>query len=119
PVGPDSNNGRWAANGYDVAFVSRSYHAGNSGLLLVKVPADAVTPGQPLELRVALGNGNPSAWFMIKRYPDTIKHENLSPRDAMGLLYPGWEAAPRARVPSARVPSAAVPPVSASANGGG
>jgi hypothetical protein len=94
-VGTDSINGRWQGNGYEAAFVSRGYHGGNSGVLLVSVPAEAVTPGEPLELRVALGNGHGRAWFMVKRYADTIAYEKLSPRTAVGLIHPGWESVPR------------------------
>ena len=94
-VGTDSINGRWQGNGYEAAFVSRGYHGGNSGVLLVSVPAEAITPGQPLELRVALGNGHGRAWFMVKRYADTITYENMSPRTAVGLIHPGWESVPR------------------------
>jgi hypothetical protein len=95
PVGTDSINGRWRADGYEVAFVSRGYYGGNAGLLLVTVPADAVTPGEPIELRVALKGTAPKTWFMVKQYPDTVAYEQLTPRRAMELMHPEWEPAPR------------------------
>src|SRR4029453_340287 len=70
---------RWSANGYTLVFVSRASIAGNSGFYLLSVPAARITPGQPLELRVAGASGDPAAWFMIKAYRDTLKHERVTP----------------------------------------
>jgi hypothetical protein len=94
PIGAQGIGGRWSANGYQVAFVSKGFFEGNSGILLIGIPPEAVTPGQPIAVRVALTTGAPRAWFMIKGYPDTVAHEGLSPRAVQGLLNREWVAAP-------------------------
>jgi hypothetical protein len=96
-IGTRGVGGRWSGNGYRVAFVSKGFFAGNSGILLISVPPEAVTPGEPIQLRVALTAGAPRAWFMIKNYSDTVAHENMSPQAAAALLHTVWEPAPRAR----------------------
>ena len=95
PVGTESIDGHWKGNGYEMAFISRGYHGGNAGILLITVPAEAVMAGEPIELRVALKGGAPKTWFMVKNYADTVAHEQLSPRIALELLRPEWEPAPR------------------------
>ena len=60
------------------------------------MPADAVTPGEPLELRVRLTGGAPRAWFMVKSYTDTVDYERLSGPQTQGLLHGVWESARRA-----------------------
>jgi hypothetical protein len=78
PIGAQSAGGRWSANGYTVAFLSKGDFMGSSGILLIGVPPEAVTPGQALQLRVALTGAVPRAWFMVKGYQDTVAHEALS-----------------------------------------
>ena len=95
PIGTQGVGGRWSAKGYRVAFVSKGFFDGNSGILLVAVPAEAVAPGEPLELRLALTGGAPRAWFMIKSYPDTVAKEGVTPRGAEAQLHSMWEPAPR------------------------
>jgi hypothetical protein len=95
PIGTQGVGGRWGAKGYRVAFVSKGFFAGNSGILLIAVPAEAVTPGEPLELRLTLTGGAPRAWFMIKSYPDTVAKEGVTPRSAEAQLHSMWEPAPR------------------------
>jgi len=95
PVGTESIDGHWKANGYEMAFVSRGYHGGNAGLLLITVPAEVVTAGEPIQLRVMLKGGAPKTWFMVKNYADTVAYEELSPRVALELLRPEWEGVPR------------------------
>jgi hypothetical protein len=51
-IGNQSVGGHWSANGYGVAFVPGFYEA--PGILLISVPPETVTPGQPLQFRVAL-----------------------------------------------------------------
>jgi hypothetical protein len=99
PFGVENAGGRWQANGYSVAYLSRGYFAGASGILLIGIPADAVTPGHPLEFRL-LATGAPRSWFMVKGYHDTISDEVLSIASADRLLrgplvlYPTARAAP-------------------------
>jgi hypothetical protein len=93
-IGTQGVGGRWSANGYQVAFVSKGFFDGNSGILLIGIPPEAVTPGQPIAVRVALTAGAPRAWFMIKGYHDTVAREGLSPRAVQGLLNREWVAAP-------------------------
>ena len=73
--------------------MSKGFFAGNSGILLVGVPAVAVTPGEPLELRVAITGGAPRAWFMIKNYPDTVATEAITREGAEAQLHTVWEPA--------------------------
>jgi hypothetical protein len=94
PIGTQGVGGRWSGKDYRVAFVSKGFFAGNSGLLLISVPAEAVTPGEPLELRVALTGGAPRAWFMIKSYPDTVAKEAITARAAEAQLHSLWRRAP-------------------------
>ena len=96
PFGVESAGGRWRANGYSVAYLSRGYFEGASGILLIGVPADVVTPGQPLELRVLLG-GKPRSWFMVKGYQDTIANEALSVASADASLRGDAALEPSAR----------------------
>ena len=53
-------------------FISGASAAGNTGFYLLSVPAERITPGRPLELRVTGAGGDPAAWFMIKSYRDTL-----------------------------------------------
>jgi hypothetical protein len=96
-IGTQGVGGRWSANGVQVAFVSKGFHEGNSGILLIAVPPELVTPGEPLLLKVALTAGAPRAWFMIKRYPDTVAYEQLTARVAAAELHSTWEPAPTPR----------------------
>jgi hypothetical protein len=81
----------WTENGYTLVFISRTSIAGNSGFYLLSVPAARITPGQPLELRVAGASGDPAAWFMIKAYRDTLKHERVTPGLAEEATHGAWQ----------------------------
>jgi len=92
-IGTQGVGGQWSDNGYRVSFVSKGFVEGNSGILLVSVPPEVLTPGEPVYLRVALTGGTPRAWFMVKGYQDAVAHEALTPRVAGGLLHSAWEPA--------------------------
>jgi hypothetical protein len=91
PVGTHGLNGVWQSDGYQAAFVSKGFFDGNSGIMLLSVPEEAVTPGQPLELSVRLTGGSEQAWFMIKSYADTVAHEQLVGSQAQAYLQGLWE----------------------------
>jgi hypothetical protein len=105
-IGTQGVGGRWSANGFHVAFVSKGFHEGNSGILLITVPPEVITPGEPLLLKVALTSGAPRTWFMIKSYPDTVAYEELTARDAEGELHSTWEPAPTPRAGRGTISSA-------------
>ena len=42
------------------------------------MPAERITAGKPLDLRVAGASGDPAAWFMIKGYRDTLAFEHVT-----------------------------------------
>ena len=86
----------WSDNGYTLVFVSRGSAAGNAGYYLLSVPADRVTAGQPLELRVEGVAGDPAAWFMIKAYRDTLAHEHVTPTLAVDGTRAVWRTRPLA-----------------------
>jgi hypothetical protein len=94
-IGNQSVGGHWSANGYGMAFVPKGFYEGNSGILLISVPPETVTPGEPLQFRVALTSGAERAWFMIKSYPDTVAHEQLTASLAGAELQSVWESAPK------------------------
>jgi hypothetical protein len=97
PIGGQRGGlGRWSANGYSVAFMPKGDFQGNSGILLIGVPPEAVTTGQPLQLRVALTGGTPRAWFMVKDYRDTVDFEGLSARAVDYVLHGADEPGARA-----------------------
>ncbi|GBD25074.1 hypothetical protein HRbin30_00389 [bacterium HR30] len=91
----DFQNEIWSSGPYRMTFLFRAATAGRSGVLLVEVPADAVKPSEPLELRVIPTGGDEAGWFMVKNYPDTLAHEGLTPEEAVGLPDTGWEKATR------------------------
>jgi hypothetical protein len=93
--GPRGGLGRWSANGYSLAFMPKGDFFGNSGILLIGIPPEAVAPGESLQLRVALTGGMPRAWFMVKDYRDTVEFEGLSPRAVDYVLH--GEDAPAAQ----------------------
>lgn len=68
----------WQRGGYRLTFRSKQLTSGNSGMIFLTVPASAVTPGTPLELRVVpLGDaGKP--WFMLKGFRDTVAFEHVT-----------------------------------------
>ncbi|MDX2171465.1 MAG: glycosyltransferase family 39 protein [Deltaproteobacteria bacterium] len=84
----------WSGDGVTLVFVSRASVAGNSGFYLLAVPADRLTPGQPLELRVEGAGGDPAAWFMIKAHRNTIAYERLTPELAAEATQSAWRNRP-------------------------
>ncbi len=91
PIGGDRDAGPSAAGGFRARFLERGFYEGRSGILLIGVPAEAVTPGEPLELTVTLSGSAPRAWLMLKQHPDTIAHEQLTPDLVNALLHGQWE----------------------------
>jgi 4-amino-4-deoxy-L-arabinose transferase-like glycosyltransferase len=92
----DRETRSWSADGVTLVFISRASVAGNSGFYLLSVPADRLTAGQPLELRVEGTGGDPAGWFMIKAYRDTLAYERLSPTQAVEATRGAWRNRPLA-----------------------
>jgi len=66
------------------------------------VPAEQVTAGQPLQLRVAHRDGAPFSFFQIKGRQDTAAFEHLTLQSAAALAAaPADEAAAPAPTPAA------------------
>lgn len=80
---------------YRLVFLPRAHIAGNSGVMLLQIPADDITPGQPVELRVIPVRGDEAPWVMIKGYRDTVQHEQLSPDTVAELLNASWTTSAR------------------------
>ena len=59
-------------------FVPREQSDFLSGYARLLVPAEQITPGQPVELRVAHVAGSPFAFFQIKGRDDTVQVEHVS-----------------------------------------
>jgi hypothetical protein len=93
PIGNSAIGQMWEANGYQVAFTVKGEGNGRSGVLLIGVPPDAVTPGEPLELSLRLTAGVEGSWIMVKDHPDTIAHEGLTSASAQAQLFGRWTAA--------------------------
>jgi hypothetical protein len=93
PIGAGTIGRMWEAAGFEVAFVVKDESNGRSGVLFVGVPPDAVTPGEPIELRVHITAGVEGGWFMIKGYPDTVAYDALTPLSAQAQLFGRWSAA--------------------------
>ncbi len=89
-VGAGSDTRSVSRDGYALTFVPKAHVAGNSGIALLAVPAEQITPGQPVEIRVVPKSGNPGAWFMVQAYTDTIPHEQLTPQVAYGAVHDPW-----------------------------
>lgn len=90
----------WRRGSYSLTFASKASVAGNSGVYLLDVPADAVTPGKPLEIRVIPARGQPEAWFGVKGYTDTIAFEHLTPENAIEALRTGWNPEQKGDAPA-------------------
>lgn len=80
---------------YRMAVLPRAHTAGNSGIVLLQIPADDVTPGQPVELRMIPVRGDDAPWVMIKGHRDTIAHEHLTPEAAAEALNASWTTSAR------------------------
>ena len=67
---------------FRLVFVSKKVTHGNSGVMYLTVPARAVTPGKPVELRVAHSAGRPESWFLVSGHRDTAAFEHVTPATA-------------------------------------
>jgi hypothetical protein len=67
---------------------------GNSGILLLDVPPEQITAGQPGEVRVVPARAQDNSWFMIKNYQDTIAHEHVTPEAAAEMIHATWQNRP-------------------------
>jgi len=98
-ISSDHSVRNWAGGPFHFTFVSKQAVAGNSGLALLDVPADLVTPGQPVELRVVPVKGEQDPWFMLKNFHDTIAHERITPEVAVETFKGAWESQARTDEP--------------------
>jgi hypothetical protein len=78
PTGRFPTPQRWQRGPYVLEFVPRDQSGFLSGYARLLVPAEDITPGQPVELRVAHVAGSPSAYFQIKGRDDTVEVEHVS-----------------------------------------
>ncbi len=76
---------RWARGPYVLQYLPEESGGYTSGAWRLLVPAEAITPGQPVELRVAHRTGAPFAYFQIKGRDDTAAFEQLTLADAAAL----------------------------------
>jgi 4-amino-4-deoxy-L-arabinose transferase-like glycosyltransferase len=81
---------QWTTGAYSLSFASKMHIAGNSGVMLLQIPAEHVTPGESVEIRVVPNAGHPDAWFMVQSYPDTISKEGLTVQRALAALRTPW-----------------------------
>jgi 4-amino-4-deoxy-L-arabinose transferase-like glycosyltransferase len=87
---------RWARGPYVLEYLPKEQGNYLSGPFRLLVPADDVTAGQPVELRVAHRDGSPFAFFQIKGRDDTAQVEQLTLGGAAALVAPGAATAPAA-----------------------
>lgn len=80
----------WSGGGSTLVYVPRGSAAGSTGYYLLSVPAERITAGVPLELRVTGSGGDPAAWFMIKSYRDTLAAERITPALAAEATHGTW-----------------------------
>lgn len=84
----------WRGGGATLLYVPKGSAAGSTGYYLLSVPAEMITPGTPLTLRVTGSGGDPHAWFMIKSYRDTLAAEHLTPAGAVEATRGFWRTRP-------------------------
>lgn len=97
---------RWRRGPYVLLFLPEEAGGFTSGAWRLLVPAEQITPGQPVQLRVAHRTGAPFAYFQIKGRDDTAAFEQLTLQSAQALVAPP-AAGPPAPDP---VAAAATPP---------
>jgi hypothetical protein len=68
----------WQRGPYVLEFVPKEQGHFLSGYWLLQVPAEDVTAGQPVELRVAHVDGSPFAFFQLKGRDDTVQFEGVT-----------------------------------------
>ena len=78
PTGRFATAQRGQRGPYVLEFVPREQGHFLSGYFRLQVPAEQVTPGQPVELRVAHVGGSPFSFFQIKGRHDTAQFEHLT-----------------------------------------
>lgn len=91
-TGEDPGVRNWDRGPYHMTFASKKIIAGNSGIALLEVPAEQITPGQAVELRALPIRGNPDAWFMVKPYRDTVSYEHLTSQLAAEAVRGAWKS---------------------------
>ncbi|MGH7786135.1 MAG: ArnT family glycosyltransferase, partial [Candidatus Binatia bacterium] len=69
---------RWQRGPYVLEYVPREAGHFLSGLWRLQVPAEEITPGQPVELRVAHVDGRLFAFFQLKGRDDTAAFEKVT-----------------------------------------
>jgi hypothetical protein len=94
PISNEHGVKTWERGPFRMTFVPKASIAGNSGIVLLDVPADQITPGQPVELRVLPVRGKEDPWFLVQNYHDTIKYERITPELAAEVLQGVWETQP-------------------------
>ncbi len=82
---------RWVRGPYRLYFEPRQVIAGNSGVFVLVVPAEATQAGKAVEIRVVPSGGSPNAWFMVKNYTDTASFEHVTPALVADLERPSWQ----------------------------
>ena len=93
---------RWSRGPYVLEFEPKQQGNDLSGAWRLLVPAEQVTAGQPLQLRVAHRDGAPFSFFQIKGRQDTAAFEHLTLQSAAALAAaPADEAAAPAPTPAA------------------
>jgi len=98
-IGAHLGSRSWERGAYHMTFASKQSIAGNSGIVLLDVPADQITPGKPVEIRVIPTKGTGDPWFMIKSYRDTIAHEQITPQLAADAIRGAWKSEAAAVAP--------------------
>jgi hypothetical protein len=78
PTGRFRTPQRWQRGPYVLEFVPREQGNFLSGYFRLLVPAAQITPGQPVELRVAHVSGSPFSFFQIKGRDDTVQAEKVT-----------------------------------------
>jgi 4-amino-4-deoxy-L-arabinose transferase-like glycosyltransferase len=78
PTGEFRTPQRWQHGPYVLQFVPREQGHFQSGYFRLLVPAEQITPGQPVELRVAHVGGSPFSFFQIKGRDDTVQVEHVT-----------------------------------------
>jgi hypothetical protein len=78
PTGRFETPQRWQRGPYVLEFVPREQGDFLSGYFRLQVPAEQITAGQPVELRVAHIGGSPFSFFQIKGRHDTAQFEHLT-----------------------------------------
>jgi hypothetical protein len=94
PTGRFPTPQRWSAGPYVLEFLPEAQGNYLSGAWRLLVPAADITPGQPVELRVAHRDGSPFAFFQIKGRDDTAAFEQLTLDGAAALAAPPPAAPP-------------------------